>query len=396
MGLMNRFTEGELILFPGNRNDFSLRTKLLITLIPSLILILLATGYITYQTSHYFLNQALSRTARIQAKAMAHEIETAIAKCRRDLLIVAQGFSDQLNLRNYFAQLKSAESINYCAIGFISQTGDSHQVLSAQKDQIVEIPPAAISEITPDPLLLLEHFNQLKPVPMPGSPNQKMGVKVICFAVPCFSQSGEKSGYLILYLDVRHLRNILSLYNSSESPLWAFPRTAETRYAYFFDLDGWVLFQSEALEDSDADLTTDLARSTYKDNTLSKPGLPHAFQPASHYQYFWKMVSDAKKGGHDLIEMQSPQNNESNVMNYYLSYAPVFFRDKAFGGIAYVDRTRFTLMAGYKHVDMMLMLSIATILVVSLIIFILSHLITHPTFLSQGMKSICFKRQSII
>ncbi len=394
MSLMHRFTEGELVLFPGSTKDFSLRTKLLITLIPSLILILLVTGYITYLTSHHFLNQALERTARIQVKAMTHEINSVIARSNQNLLSIAQFFFSGINLQHPFARLLRAEPELYCAIGYISQTDQIHSFLVAKENQIVQIPVPMISDINPDPLLLFEQLSRLQgneiwhstvaetefPFPLPDNPNQKIRIKTISFGTPCYSEKGDKTGYLILYIDIRHLRNILSTFNSAKSPLWAFPRTPETRYAYLFDLEGWVLFQSEDPEKHELDLTTDLVRSNYKSSTLGKPGLPVAFQPASRFKTFWKMVEDVKAGKHDLIEMRGSPRDGATIKEFYLTYAPILFNNRVFAGIAYVDRTRFTLAAGYKHLDIMLILSISTIVAVSFIIFVLSHVITQPIY----------------
>ena len=89
MTIFDKFTEGEFIPSRSS-NGFSLRTKLLFTLIPSVILILMITGYITYLTSSNFLNQALERSARLQVKAMAHEEESVLARCKENLYFIAQ------------------------------------------------------------------------------------------------------------------------------------------------------------------------------------------------------------------------------------------------------------------------------------------------------------------
>ena len=181
-------------------------------------------------------------------------------------------------------------------------------------------------------------------------------------------------------LDARELRNILSLYNSPQSPLWAFPRTPEVRIAYLFDLDGWILFQSEDPEKKEMDFTTDLARADYSNGTLGKPGLPTAFRPGSQFQPFWKMVNDVKGGKFDLLKLTERNNRRTEVKNYFLAYSPIMFQGKVYSGIAYIDRTRFTLAAGYKHLDIMLILTIITIIAVCLIIFLLSHIVTKPIY----------------
>ncbi|WP_373497891.1 sigma 54-interacting transcriptional regulator [Desulfococcus sp.] len=222
------------------------------------------------------------------------------------------------------------------------------------------------------------------PFQTPENPNQRIHSHVIYFGTPCFSENGERRGYLLLSLDVRAIRNILSLFNSPQSPIQAFSRTPALRYAYLFDPDGWILFQNESVEKKDLELTTDLARSTYDDGILGKPGLPSAFRPSFDFRDFWKMVGDVKKGRHDLIHMENAAGAGVFDKDASLAYAPVLFEGDLVAGIAYVDRTQFTRMAGYKHLDIMLFITILTIAVVSLIIFILARMITKPIYQLAG------------
>lgn len=403
MTIIDKFTEEGVFLPPKNSSGLTMRAKLLFTLIPSVMLVLILTGYITYLTSTHFLNQALERSARLQVKAMAHEIESALERGMRDLLFIARNSPDGEKLRKYFADFSSIEKMDYREIGFISQKGPDHLFFIGRETEIVQIQPNDISNINPDPRLYLEQLARLKPgevwisniievehpFPLPSNPNQKILSAVIYFGTPYIDGNGEQTGFLLLSMDARVLRNILSLYNSPHSPLWAFPRTTETRFAYIFDLDGWLLLQSGNLDQQDFDLSTDLARGEYESGTLGKPGLVSAFRPASHYLPFWKMVNDVKEGKFDLIQMQRALNKKSETNNYSLSYAPILFQGKVYAGVAYIDRSRVIRAAGYRHLDIMLILSIFTITMVSLIIFILAHLITKPIFkLAEAVNSI--------
>nr|MCU0599636.1 cache domain-containing protein [Desulfobacterales bacterium] len=273
MTIIDKFTEGEIIVPPNNSTGISLRTKLLFTLIPSIILVLMITGYITYLTSSHFLNQALERSARIQVKAISHEVESVLARCREDLLFIARNFSDTEKLRKNLADFIELERVDYREVGFISQKDKSHTYFISKDSQAIKLESDLISDINPSPLLYLNHLARLNhgevwvssiteveyPFPTSSSPNQKIRSKVIYFGTPYISENGKQTGFILLSMDARSIRNILSLFNSPKSPLWAFPRTPEVRFAYFFDLDGWILFQSEDLEKKEMDFTTDLA-----------------------------------------------------------------------------------------------------------------------------------------
>lgn len=376
---------------------------MLFTLIPSVMAILIATVYIAYLTSSHFLNQALERSSRIHIRAVAHEIEGLFARCVRDLLFISRNSSGGDELRKSYTDFMQLEGMDYREIGFISQNDSSHLYFVAWGNEVVQLQPPLISNMNPDPRVYLEDLARCKPgevwvspmvevahpFPQPSNPNQRIRSTVIYFGTPYLAENGEQTGFLLLSMDARMIRNVLSLYNSNQSPLWAFPRTPEIRFSYFFDLDGWLLFQSEPIEKKDMALSTDLARDDYGNGTLGKPGLTAAFRPASHYRPFWKMVSDVKQGKFDLIQMAGEAQEPSNIKKYYLAYAPIRFQEKVIGGVAYIDRTRFALAAGYKHLDMMLILSIVTVMAVSLIIFVLSSVITKPIFkLAEAVNQI--------
>ncbi|MBF0397025.1 MAG: sigma 54-interacting transcriptional regulator [Desulfobacterales bacterium] len=395
--------EFELISIFQAENEISLKTKLMITLIPPVIIILIITAYISYLTSYNFLDIALGRTVKLQAMALGHEIELFFARCKQDILFISQDNLDSGKMTKFLLNLKYSGGITYRKFSYISQNDKSHIFLVANEDEIIQLSNDEISEIQPVPFLQYEYLKKLKkgevwisnlsdveyPFPSKSNPNQKIKSKVIYFGTRYQDSISSTIGYLLLAVDVKDIRNILSLYNSPISPISGYPRTQELRYSYFFDKDGWILFQSEDINKKDLDISTDLSRTEYT-GTLSKPGLPHAFRPGSVFSHFWKMVRDICEGKHDLLKMQSINPDNAGVKDYYLGYVPIRLpAGEIYGGIAYVDRTRLTIAAGYKQLDIMLILSISTILIVSFIIYIIGYFITKPILtLSEAVANI--------
>ncbi|MFH2218985.1 MAG: sigma 54-interacting transcriptional regulator [Pseudomonadota bacterium] len=392
-------------VFKNGFKSTSIKTKLLVWLIPPIVAILAITGYISYRVTCHFINIAIERVIRVQTLAFAHEIERFLERCRQDLAFVAQNELDLAGMRNFLANTRRAGGVAYREFAYISQTGPSHIVLVAKDDEILQIPPEQISEVRPNPLLFYDQIKNLgkndvwisniveveHPFPSPSNPNRKISSRVIYLGI-AYDRKGREPGYVILSVDVRTLRNILSVYNSPKSPIWAFPRSPEVRYLYFFDKDGWILFQSEDPDKPDKELTTDLARSGFT-GTLGRPDLPSAFRPASVFGHFWKMVRDTHEGKRDVMKLRD-EEYRSDIKEYYVSYAPVRFSpDKnaepvIYGGVAYVDRVRLTLVAGYKQIDVMFVITLLTILVVSLLIFIFARFITRPIFeLSRAVNT---------
>jgi two-component system response regulator HydG len=374
-----------------------LRTRLILWLIPPVVLVLLTTGYLEYLIANNFIDIALQRTSRLQVMAMRHEVENFMERSRQDLLQIAQNFVNVENMRHFIATKMAINGMEYRALAYISQTAPNHEYLVARDGQIVRLTPEQIEEIRPNPLLYYEKVKDLKaddvwispiteveePFPTLENPNQKISSKVIYLAMLYGGGQSGPTGYLLLSFDVVLVRNILSLYNSPRSPILSYPRTPEVRYNYFFDTAGWILFQSEDPDRQTMELTTDLARSAYT-GTLGRPGLPNAFRPSSVYGPYWKMVGDVREGANGLIKTKDSAHLSDSVDEYYQAYAPVFFypgkdrRPLVYGGIGYIDRSRLTVAAGYKQIDLMFIVTITTVLIVSLLIYFLGRAVTRP------------------
>jgi DNA-binding NtrC family response regulator len=370
----------------------SLKTRLMLGLIPPVVLIMVITGYITYLISKQSISNAIERASRLQAVAVRNEIESYLEHCRQDICHLAQEAITPDALRRFLARPQVSGGVEYLEVAFISQKSADHLFYMAKDGKIVQILTEMAAAIKPSPLAYYEQLKNLAPLqtwvspviemeypfPEPDNPNQKLVRKVIQMATPCCGEASA-AGYLLVSIDVRNLRNILSLYNS---PIWAYQRTAEERYIYLFDADGWILFQSDAVDNPQADLSTHLARAGYT-GTLGRQGLEFAFRPDSTFDAYWKMVDDVRGGRQDVVSLTAYQPNAYG-RSYYLAYAPVRFKTalntapQVVAGVAYLDISRLTLAAGYKHVDTMFYITLATALVVGALIFILGRILTRP------------------
>ena len=78
---------------------WSVRKKLLLSLIPSVLLILVVAGYVTNWFSTRYLNQALQRTAQVQNLAQTREAEQLLEYYRLAMLSLAQQPPDRDHFR---------------------------------------------------------------------------------------------------------------------------------------------------------------------------------------------------------------------------------------------------------------------------------------------------------
>ncbi len=373
----------------------SLKNKLMISLIPPVVALLAVTGYITSQISYKFIEIALERNVRVQTLAIKHEVESYLDHCKQNLLFAAGNNLDAERMQDFLVSMKKSGGIRYREFAFISTSEGGHIFLVANGDEVHRVPPDKISSIRPNPLLMFEASEQLEqgevsisqtieieyPISTDNNPNKMIASQIIRFATP-YSSSGNGKGLLILSVDVSDIRNILSLYQSSKSPIHGYPRTDEVRFSYLFDKEGWMLFQSEDSDKGGNKLTTYLARSGY-DGTLGKPSLSCAFRPSSVYKHFWQMVSDVHGGKDDLILEADKISHSRSLKSHYLAYAPILFASKngnpqVYGGVANIDRSKLPISAGYKHLDIMFIITLATILAIVSLLFVLSRIISKP------------------
>ena len=113
-----------------------IRTKLWLTLVPTVVTILVIMGYVSHWFSSRFLQEAVSRTVLIQTLGVAHEFETVMDRCREDLLWAARGALTEERLRQVWAGFKAARGWGYAEIGFVEKTGGSGFVLAMSGEDV--------------------------------------------------------------------------------------------------------------------------------------------------------------------------------------------------------------------------------------------------------------------
>ena len=130
--IMRKFTSGS--------DGINLRSRMLATFIPVVIMTLLVTGYLTYQTSTGFLRTTLENQGRIHLASLVHEIEQLLERCRKDLILIAQESPNSASLNRYMTSMKRAGGIDYLMLGFISLVDGEHAIFVSKGGVIERIP----------------------------------------------------------------------------------------------------------------------------------------------------------------------------------------------------------------------------------------------------------------
>ncbi|EPR41598.1 putative sensor with HAMP domain containing protein [Desulfovibrio sp. X2] len=375
----------------------SLRGKLMVMLIPPVILILVVTGYINYTLSDYFIGVATERNVRVRALTITHDVESLLARCRSDLVFALGEPVTPKDMRAFLERLQQAGGPRYVEYAYVSSKPADHIFLVRQGGDVHQIPAAQVADVRPNPLLTFERAANLAqgavlpgqpteveyPASLPGAPGHHFSAEVVRFVARYPGNATTPPGFLILGLDAHALRNLLSLHNSPRSPLFAYARSSELRYFYVVDPEGWMLFQSEDHDKPDLPLSTYLARAGFE-GTLGRPGQPNAFRPADSAGAYWDMVRSIREGKAGLEVLPEADAHGGSVRTHYFAYAPIMFSPApdapptVYGGVAFIDRTKLIMAAGYKHLDVMFIITLGTILIITIIIYILSRTISRP------------------
>lgn len=383
----------KIALFP----DWSIRKKLLVTLIPLVMFILVVTGYATHRYSSGYLNQALGRTTLLYTMAQAHNIEVFLRQAADNLLLLSKNVDGKEDLRLFMESHRALHGAVYREVALVAAPGKEQAFFLNTGSEVVEVPVALGGQVKAGPLDSPRKGGEVRigqvtfggvvesvyPLGFLNSTASGMTLPVFRLTTPCVDRSGDIQGYLVLSLDAREVRNILSLFNSPKSPLYAFPRTSEKRYSFFFDAHGWIVFQSENPEDADKGLSTETARAGMS-GTHGKLGNDGAFRPMPGHEIYWKMVVDAQAGNSGLEAVTAQYDASGSPPEYYMGYSPVRFvgepgaDPEVVGAVAYMDRSRLTAAAEFRQMDVMFSITLGAIVIVSGVIFVLGRVITRP------------------
>lgn len=340
------------------------RRMLSIGLPPFAIAIVIIFGIIG-TTTQGIVQRAISRNTHLQAQAMGHEVERLLNETRDQLLILAAGTMDKQDLsRRLKIRSHGSENARFRELAFLGVNPEHRFLLLNYAGEVVDVPMEVARETRANPFQSfaverrpsyvvvgqpLEVTYSL--VPLHGVV-QSLTIHVLRMTTPVYDNTGNFTGLLILSLDLNTVRDALSLFSSTRSPVA--PETeAQTdptvRRSLFLDPQGWVLFQSEALESQNPPLSTDGIRSGLRGD-FGRPDFSIAFRPNVEHEGYWAMVSEMQAGRSSQVGgSQRLAWTEDRTYTGMLSFAPVLFRGapdtqaQVIGGVAALDSSGLTL-----------------------------------------------------
>ncbi|MBI5589824.1 MAG: hypothetical protein HY881_05025 [Deltaproteobacteria bacterium] len=379
----------------------SMRSKLTVTIIPPVILTLFFVGLAYNRFFSDFADVALERSYRIQCLAQADEIEKILERCRIELIFLSQNRTTIKEAKAFLERQNQTGGSIYRELAYVGLEDSRRFLIWNTGISILEIQPDQWQEIKPDPMVLFDNIRLLEPdqvyvsdicetdYPFPQNQNgNSTSSVVIRLVVPCRNENGKPKGFLSIGIDMAYLRNVLTLYNSAKSPLNAFPQSPDLRSSYLFDMQGWILFQSENMDDPLIPLSAVRIRKGVA-GIVGKPGFENAFLPDDENQVYWKMVTAVRAGNHSLIRTDQKGMKPGGLGDCFsLVYAPISFKShmgrepEIIFGLAYLDRSRliFSEFMQPRYFFLMIMISMTIVIIVTI------HILSTSVFRPSGMK----------
>ncbi len=363
----------------------------------AVILLLAVSAVVTYKVSAVFLDQAYARNAQVRALAQAHEINQLLHAARHELEYLSHRPLTAEEILGHLGALSAEERNRYREVAFQGQTPEERFVLVNTGSALVPVPLEQAlgnrfgifsggDQVAGKPPGFV-HLGDPTEVIYPSVPAEggvrALAMHVVRLTTPVYAGDKTYRGQLTLSLDLRRLRDVISVHSSKKSPLYLFPQESEQKKSFFFDNSGWLAFQSESPEDREAELSVDFLR-TGLQGDIGRPGFSTAFRPGFSSDLYWAMVTDVQAGRTGQVLVSRPfMPPDATGRTLYLSYVPVVFAEsddsqRILGGIGCID-TSFVFMAStYQVAGTLSLCFAASAVLVVLAKYFMSRRICRP------------------
>ena len=363
----------------------------------AVILLLAVSAVVTYKVSAVFLDQAYARNAQVRALAQAHEINQLLHAARHELEYLSRRQLTAEEILAHLGAMSAEERNRYREVAFQGQTPAERFVLVNTGSALVPVPLEQAlgnrfgifsggDQVAGKPPGFV-HLGDPTEVIYPSVPAEggvrALAMHVVRLTTPVYAGDKTYRGQLTLSLDLRRLRDVISVHSSKKSPLYLFPQESEQKKSFFFDNSGWLAFQSESPEDREAELSVDFLR-TGLQGDIGRPGFSTAFRPGFSSDLYWAMVTDVQAGRTGQVLVSRPfMPPDATGRTLYLSYVPVVFAEsddsqRILGGIGCID-TSFVFMAStYQVAGTLSLCFAASAVLVVLAMYFMSRRICRP------------------
>jgi transcriptional regulator with AAA-type ATPase domain len=357
---------------PGNRifewgkrgAERSLAARLAVIVLPFGLALCLLACWLGFRAASSTLEDVLPAAPLLEAGIRAERIESALARLRSGLFLIAQ--MREINPKTLRENLplflhEYAPLVAEC--GLKSNRSASFLLLRDKPDAFVPVMPFFAVQDSHAPFLQLGSLD-LRPgevalhpavrVSYAGAlePNQVFHAAVIRLALLL---DGDR-GILFIGLDLDRLAASLSAAMRDDSSQRIPARDGALRLAYFFDPAGWMIFEMDN-RSGRQDFFPDIARRGYEGD-LGRQGFDAAFRPWAAHEAYWSMVTNVLDGHSGFLPFPSGRYAlPYSAMPASQCYVPVTFSPRPgappniVGGVAFLETSRMPLTAFFRGVN---------------------------------------------
>lgn len=358
--------------------DWPLAYRLALIILPSTLIVTLVAIWFGYRAASSSLAESLQDLPMFEAKLQATTMTETLKQLRGSLFKIAQSRrEDAQQLRD---NMELFFQNNYDLIQELGykEAGGNTFILVRDKDGFTglsngEAPHSPYSpfqqidtsQLAPGKAKLFPAVFFNDPAPQVGEQMPRTAVMRMALLLP------DESATLVIGLNLARLSVRLAGLMAIDSPLRLPSQTDGSQLAFFFDMDGWILFEM-LQQESKGRYLPDTARQGYSGD-LGRAGYDAAFRPWTGHENYWRMVTDALLGRAGSIQAPADKYMSRNLGEAgLLCFAPVLFAasdnedPQPVGGIAFFETTMLPLHAFLRVANYSLI-----ILVVSLVFFTL-------------------------
>lgn len=341
---------GVSIEMPPLFNARSIASKSFLLVLPVLSIVLFIVFFITARNVDSVMERAITRNAQFKAGALSAFVENLLRDMRNQLLLLATGPVDPEEMAKTM-RARAEGGLPFREVAFIGANSNDKYVLITHEGSIVNVPTQLALEAPGGPFSSGRvsrdkgHVSLSRPleVSYPLVPvkdgMQSVFLSVLRFSTPVYDDAGDFNGILSVSLDLGALRDKLA----SVAPLPGLVSADDSSgISFFFDRDGWMVFQSESSSSPDKPLESDIVRAGFHGN-FGRPGFSQAFKPSAEHLNYWSMVADIQESRSGVVPLNFDNSSFSTGGNLAVSYAPVVFQPRegaephVVGGIALLD-----------------------------------------------------------
>ncbi|MCL2789415.1 MAG: sigma 54-interacting transcriptional regulator [Desulfobulbus sp.] len=350
--------------------------------------ILTAMVVLIYKIVAEYLDQAYSRNAQTRAMAQAYEMNQLLIAAHYELDFLSKMSLTPEAMMHHWEDTTPQVRNRYREIAFQGLTPDERFVLLNTGAEIVNVPidqaiggnfgiflsQNSLMERQPGQVQISDPIEAVYPSVLAQGTMNAFNIYVIRMTTDVYGDNNQYKGRLTLSVDLLRLRDIISLHTSNRSPLFLHPQENEQKKTFFFDADGWLLFQSESLDYPREELSVDQLRMGLPGD-VGRPGFSSAFRPGSTLELYWAMVAAVQAGKSGQLLVSKPfLTQSSSSRTLYLSYVPIVFFEspetqRIIGGVGCVD-TSFVFMAStYNIAKTLAVCLVAAVILVFIVMY---------------------------